>query len=146
MSVSSAYTWGEVIPSPLPTGVIGIPMLWGYTNAAAFQAKATQGYASYALGMNEYVPRVPLASRSYLLPRPNEPSQANMSGEEGANMWIQYMNPLRALGYHLISPACTNDDAGKQWYTDFFGNCSGACYVRHMCDTNQSYRLHFLPG
>jgi len=91
-------------------------MLWGQDRVDGWLSTVVQGYASYALGFNE----------------PNEPSQSNIDATTAATLWKQYMNPLRALGYHLISPACTNDAAGLQWYSDFFGACGGGCYVDSM--------------
>ncbi|EGO27416.1 hypothetical protein SERLADRAFT_382210 [Serpula lacrymans var. lacrymans S7.9] len=100
-------------------------MLWGYDQITQFQQTVVAGYANYVLGMNE----------------PNEPSQSNMSAQDGASLWQQYINPLKDQGYYLVSPACTNDQAGMQWMTDFFAACTG-CHVDavafHYYSTSES--------
>ncbi|KAG1753855.1 uncharacterized protein EDB91DRAFT_1043138 [Suillus paluster] len=98
-------------------------MLWGYDQVSDFQQLVVKGYANYVLGMNE----------------PNESSQSNMSPQDGASLWWQYINPLKDEGYYLISPACTNDQAGLDWMAGFFSACSG-CQIDavafHFYSTN----------
>ncbi|KAI6152077.1 glycosyl hydrolase catalytic core-domain-containing protein [Pisolithus tinctorius] len=109
-NVGFLYTWSPYLPSGLSElGIEGIPMLWGYDQVSDFQNLVVEGYANYVLGMNE----------------PNEPSQSNMSPTDGASLWQQYIDPLQYKGYKLISPACTNDQAGLDWYQQFFAACSG---------------------
>lgn len=52
-----------------------------------------------------------------------------MSPEDGISLWKQYIDPLKYEGYYLISPACTNDQAGLDWMKAFFEGCTG-CTVR----------------
>lgn len=112
-NVGYLYTWSPYLPSGLSElGIEGIPMLWGYNQVSDFQNLVVAGYANYVLGPNE----------------PNEPSQSNMSPADGASLWQQYINPLQNEGYKLISPACTNDQSGLDWYQQFFAACSG-CHV-----------------
>ena len=54
-----------------------------------------------------------------------------MSPQDGAQLWQQYINPLKDEGYYLVSPACTNDQAGLDWMTGFFQACSGCQVSRH---------------
>jgi len=110
-NVGFLYTWSPYLPTDL-YGLEGIPMLWGYDQISDFQSLVVPGYAKYVLGMNE----------------PNEPSQSNMSPADGASLWQQYINPLQNSGYYLVSPACTNDQAGLDWMAGFFQACSG-CHV-----------------
>ncbi|KIK90993.1 glycoside hydrolase family 128 protein [Paxillus rubicundulus Ve08.2h10] len=114
-NVGYLYTWSPYLPTGIQElGLEGMPMLWGYDQVDDFQKLVVKGYANYVLGMNE----------------PNEPSQSNMSPQDGVNLWMQYINPLQYEGYYLISPACTNDDAGLQWYQQFFSACQAAgCHV-----------------
>ncbi|KAH0839655.1 glycosyl hydrolase catalytic core-domain-containing protein [Lanmaoa asiatica] len=113
-NVGFLYTWSPYLPTSLPSGIEGIPMLWGYDQISEFQSLVVQGYAKYVLGMNE----------------PEQPSQSNMSPQDGVNLWMQYINPLKDQGYYLISPACTNSDAGLAWYQQFFSLCqSQGCHV-----------------
>ncbi|KAG2751484.1 glycoside hydrolase family 128 protein [Suillus brevipes Sb2] len=107
-NVGFLYTWSPYLPKDL-YGLQGIPMLWGYDQVSDFQNLVVAGYANYVLGMNE----------------PNEPSQSNMSPSDGVALWQQYINPLKDLGYKLISPACTNDQTGLDWMASFFQECSG---------------------
>ncbi|KAJ8595347.1 hypothetical protein M405DRAFT_807442 [Rhizopogon salebrosus TDB-379] len=110
-NVGFIYTWSPYLPEN-SYGLEAIPMLWGYDQIGDFQNLVVNGYAKYVLGMNE----------------PNEPSQSNMSPQDGASLWQQYINPLKDEGYYLISPACTNDQAGLDWMASFFESCSG-CQV-----------------
>jgi hypothetical protein len=114
-NVGYIYTWSPYLPTGIQAlGLEGMPMLWGYDQTDDFQNLVVKGYANYALGMNE----------------PNEPSQSNISPQDGVTLWMQYLNPLQYEGYYLISPACTNDDAGLQWYQQFFAACQTAgCHV-----------------
>ena len=50
------YTWAAEIPDQAKSlGFNVLPMLWGSAQAQDFQRLAKPGYASIALGMNEYV-------------------------------------------------------------------------------------------
>ncbi|KAG0705481.1 glycosyl hydrolase catalytic core-domain-containing protein [Suillus ampliporus] len=121
-NVGFLYTWSPYLPDNL-YGLKAIPMLWGYDQISDFQTLVVEGYANYVLGMNE----------------PNESSQSNMSPQDGAALWQQYINPLKDQGYYLVSPACTNDQAGLDWMAGFFQACSG-CQVDavafHFYSTN----------
>jgi O-glycosyl hydrolase len=88
-------------------------MLWGWKNAADFQAKAVEGYAKMALGCNE----------------PNEVGQSNMDAWSGIQLWRQYMLPLASKGYTLISPAMSSRPNGKDWMATFMANCGNDCNV-----------------
>lgn len=52
-----------------------------------------------------------------------------MTPEEGAAMWKTYLEPLRAQGVRLGSPAPSNAPSGKIWLEKFFVACSGGCTV-----------------
>ncbi|KAL4076021.1 glycoside hydrolase family 128 protein [Scleroderma yunnanense] len=109
-NVGFLYSWSPYIPPETSSlGLKGVPMLWGFDQVSQFQQLVVAGYAEYVLGMNE----------------PNEPSQSNMSPSDGVTLWQTYINPLKDQGYKLISPACTNDQAGLDWYQQFFAQCSG---------------------
>ncbi|KAI9574161.1 hypothetical protein HD554DRAFT_4104 [Boletus coccyginus] len=83
-------------------------MLWGWGQVDDFKSVVVQGYATKVLGMNE----------------PNEPSQSNMSPQDGISLWQQYIDPLKSQGYYLISPACSNDQAGLDWMKAFVEGCT----------------------
>ncbi|KAH0826911.1 glycosyl hydrolase catalytic core-domain-containing protein [Lanmaoa asiatica] len=103
------YTWSPYLPSAASDlGLEGIPMLWGWDQVDDFKNMVVQGYATKVLGMNE----------------PNEPSQSNMSPQDGISLWKQYIDPLKSHGYYLVSPACTNDQAGLDWMKSFVEGCT----------------------
>lgn len=106
-NIGYLYTWSPSLPSNIPDGIEGVPMVWGWDQVSEFQQTVVAGYAKYALGPNE----------------PNEPSQSNMDPGSAAQLWRQYLEPLVNEGYTLISPACTNDQAGLDWYQQFFQTC-----------------------
>ncbi|KAG9317202.1 glycosyl hydrolase catalytic core-domain-containing protein [Chiua virens] len=128
------YNWSPQKPDGLDAlGIDFMAMLWGWNQVSSFQQLVVAGYAKYVLGMNE----------------PNESTQANMSPQDGFNMWMQYINPLKDQGYTLISPACTNDDSGLQWYQQFFQLCNAdsSCHVDmiafHAYTTDPEYTIAY---
>ena len=42
-----------------------------------------------------------------------------------AQLWKQYIQPLKEKGYALITPACTNAPSGKTWLRAFMNACDG---------------------
>lgn len=44
-------------------------------------------------------------------------------------MWKTYLEPLKAAGVRLGSPATTSSPTGKNWTEDFFTACAGGCTV-----------------
>jgi hypothetical protein len=104
------YSWSETGPSNLD-GFTFVPQLWGDKNAVAFGSTAVAGYSNVALGFNE----------------PNESGQSNMTPEHAAALWIQYIEPLKALGYRLGSPATSSNPNGLTWMQNFFTACNGGC-------------------
>jgi len=73
-----------------------------------------KGYAKYAKFLNE----------------PEIPSQANVSPEEAHQLWMQYMQPLTAIGYELTGPAVT--PAGMSWMKSFLNLCGSGCSISSM--------------
>jgi hypothetical protein len=108
--VSWYYTWSPwSIPGSGALGYEFIPMLWGDKQIGDFQNLVKKGYATKVFGMNE----------------PNEPGQSNLSPQDAAGLWRQYIDPLKNEGYTLISPACTNGPSGITWMQNFFNACGG---------------------
>ncbi|KAG6880286.1 hypothetical protein C0992_000063 [Termitomyces sp. T32_za158] len=107
------YTWSPWIP-PKATelGFQGVPMLWGEKQVSDFARIVVQGYAHTVLGFNE----------------PNQQGQSDMTPQRGAELWKQYIQPLKAKGYSLISPAPTNAPSGKTWLQQFFAACDGCTF------------------
>lgn len=126
----SVFTWSPYLPpSASELGIEGIPMLWGWGQVDDFKKLVVQGYAQKVFGMNEYVYDFFGRTSDTTIPRPNEPSQSHMSPEDGISLWQQHIDPLKSQGYYLISPACTNDQAGLDWMKSFVEGCTG-CTVR----------------
>ncbi|CAF2963240.1 unnamed protein product [Rotaria sp. Silwood2] len=100
--ISWIYNW-----SPYKSNVAGIefvPMLWstnkGHDGNKFFnQAKG----ARFVLGFNE----------------PERGDQANMNPVDAAHAWKQYIEPLRAQGARLGSPAIASTDQGLKWMRQF---------------------------
>jgi hypothetical protein len=111
--VSCLYTWSPWKPAGIDAlGLEFAPMLWGVKQIADFQRLVKPGYAKTALGFNE----------------PNHDGQASIDPGYGATLWRQYMEPLKASGYRLVSPAVTSAPSGKTWLQNFFRSCGG-CHV-----------------
>ncbi|KAI0313320.1 hypothetical protein OF83DRAFT_562929 [Amylostereum chailletii] len=107
--LSFYYNWDYHLASGQTTGGLSYaPMLWGNKDLAAFKSTVVSGFARYALGFNE----------------PDLAGQANLSPGDAANLWKQYLEPLRSQGYRLISPATTT---GTGWLTNFNTACAGGC-------------------
>jgi len=52
-----------------------------------------------------------------------------MTPEEGAQLWKTYLEPLKAQGVRLGSPAPSGAPSGKVWLQDFLTACNGGCTV-----------------
>ncbi|KAH0587346.1 hypothetical protein J132_09512 [Termitomyces sp. J132] len=107
------YTWSPWIPPKAKElGFQGVPMLWGEKQISDFARIVVDGYAHAALGFNE----------------PNQQGQSDMTPQRAAQVWQQYIQPLKAKGYSLISPAPTNAPSGKTWLQEFFSACGGCTF------------------
>ncbi|KAF5367844.1 hypothetical protein D9615_010572 [Tricholomella constricta] len=104
------YTWSPYIPQKAKElGFEPITMLWGEKQTSEFKRLVVKGYAKTVFSFN----------------KPNQQGQSDMSPQRGAQLWQQYIQPLKAQGYSLTSPACTNAPSGKKWLQDFFAACHG---------------------
>jgi hypothetical protein len=65
------------------------------------------------------------------IPRPEQPSQANLSPDDAHGLWTAHIEPLTQLGYELIGPSVTTGSDGFNWLTKFMGLCK-TCSVRFM--------------
>jgi hypothetical protein len=140
------YTWSPEIPELARTlGFTPIPQLWGDDQVSDFKSKVVKGYANMVLGFNE----------------PNEPGQSNMSPSHGADLWKQYIEPLKNQGYTLISPATSSNPNGKVWMNSFLSSCNGGCtlhgvaihyyditpqgFIQYIEDWHNTYNLPVYP-
>ncbi|QRV75529.1 glycoside hydrolase family 128 protein [Ceratobasidium sp. AG-Ba] len=112
------FTWSPQSWVTPPPALEFIPQLWGARDTALFASVvnatsiAANGWKD-VLGMNE----------------PQEPTQANLTAQEGATMWKTYLEPLKSAGVRLGSPATTSAPNGKTWIQDFLTACDGGCSV-----------------
>jgi hypothetical protein len=92
-------------------------MLWGKDQISDFTSTLgntlTSNQVSAALAFNE----------------PQQSGQSNLSPEDGASMWKEYIEPLKAKGLRLGSPAPSSAPNGKTWLQDFLTACNGGCTV-----------------
>jgi len=104
------YTWSPTCPSNTKSaGFTCAIMCWGWDQVDQFKEVAVEGYATYAMGPNE----------------PNQSGQSDMSAASGAQLWNEYIAPLRNIGYTLVSPACTSAPDAITWMNDFFDGIGG---------------------
>lgn len=107
--VSWVYNWGSTAPSYLKnTDMTYIPMQWGEDNADNFMAEVQAQNAKTILGFNE----------------PDLSSQSDITPMTAASLWVQYIQPLKAHGVRLGSPAVSSAPSGIPWLSQFFGNCT----------------------
>jgi len=123
--VSWYYSWS---PTGFDTDLEFVPMLWGPTQVDQFSTTINQTISqknvSAVLGMNE----------------PQQTGQSNLSPQDGVQMWRTYLEPLKAQGMRLGSPAPSSAPSGKVWIQQFLEACAGNCTVDfialHWYDVN----------
>ncbi|KAF7372326.1 Glycoside hydrolase family 128 protein [Mycena venus] len=130
------YTWGAKGYVNNASEIEFVPMLWGSEQIESFNETIQDSIQTLkittVLGMNE----------------PQEPSQANITAAEGAVMWKKYLEPLKARGIRLGSPAPSGSPTSKPWLQDFITECDGNCTVDflalHWYNTNATAFKEFL--
>ncbi|KAJ7653503.1 hypothetical protein B0H14DRAFT_3121968 [Mycena olivaceomarginata] len=111
-------------------------MLWGTKQIDSFQQTIDDNILTLnittILGMNE----------------PQEPSQSNLSPAEGAEMWKEYLEPLRARDIRLGSPAPSGSSNSIPWLQNFTQECGGNCTMDflalHWYNTNATAFREFI--
>lgn len=100
--IAWVYNW-----SPYRTDIPGaefVPMLWSANNGHDGNAFVSQAQgAKVVLGFNE----------------PEREDQARMSVGEAVQAWKQFIEPLRARGIRLGSPAIASTEEGFNWLNQF---------------------------
>ncbi|KAJ7072034.1 glycosyl hydrolase catalytic core-domain-containing protein [Mycena amicta] len=135
--VSWYYTWG--LSSVDDTDLEFVPMLWGQKDVAdwtdpnnGINATIASRKPTAVLGMNE----------------PQETGQSNLTPQQGVDMWKTYLEPLRAQGIRLGSPAPSSAPSGKTWIQEFLAACAGGCTVDfialHWYDVNATKFIDYL--
>ncbi|KAI9001195.1 glycosyl hydrolase catalytic core-domain-containing protein [Trametes punicea] len=118
--VVGLYDWG--VDKPTDADKLGYqfwPMLWGgdQDKIDAFEAAIKPGYGTIILGFNE----------------PNEQGQSNMTPQDAADLWKKHIEPKRAMGYKLCSPAMSSRPNGQQWMQEFMQACGNECTIDYQC-------------
>ncbi|KAH8828343.1 glycosyl hydrolase catalytic core-domain-containing protein [Flagelloscypha sp. PMI_526] len=140
--VSWYYSWG---PEPLDVKHANVnrtlefvPMLWGTRQVEQFnntiRTTISNENVTHILGMNE----------------PQQTGQSNLTAQEGVDMWLTYIEPLKALGLRLGSPAPSSAPSGKTWTSDFLNLCAGRCSVDfialHYYDVNATDFIDYMTS
>jgi hypothetical protein len=114
--ISWNYNWSPNKVEPMDvSGLEFTPMIWNGVDIDQLSSKVHQQQAKIVLAFNE----------------PDLVVEANMDPTVAANLWIQYLEPLRASGIKLGSPAVTQ--GGAWWLKAFFQACNGRCTVDFIC-------------
>lgn len=114
--ISWDYNWSPNKIDPMNvSGLEFTPMIWNGVDIDKLAAKVYQEQATIVLAFNE----------------PDLASQANMDPKIAAQLWIEYLEPLRAHGIKLGSPAVTQ--GGAWWLKQFFQACNGSCTTDFIC-------------
>jgi len=106
-------------------------MLWGPKQLGQFQQLVKPGYAHCVMGFNE----------------PDQDGQSNLDPGYAAQLWKQYIQPLKQHGYFLVSPACTNAPKGLEWMKRFMAACTGCTFdavATHFYGTNPDSMIAHL--
>ncbi|KAF6763384.1 glycosyl hydrolase catalytic core-domain-containing protein [Ephemerocybe angulata] len=135
--VSWYYTW---ISGPInyDAGLEFVPMLWGDEASIKTWDKDLKKVlknkpdTTAVMGMNE----------------PDHEGQAHLTPEQGAKVWQDHLEPLRAEGIRLGSPGTTSAGYGKQWHLDWNTACAGGCnydfLVVHHYGTNATDFMSYV--
>ncbi|EMD41160.1 hypothetical protein CERSUDRAFT_131750 [Gelatoporia subvermispora B] len=129
------YTWS---PNSISSDLEFVPMLWGNTQVSDWQntinSTISSQHVTHALGFNE----------------PEQSEQSNLSPDDGASLWKQYIEPLKAQNITLCSPAPSSAPAGKQWLLDWMDACGSGCTVDvialHWYDINSTAFMEYLEA
>ncbi|KAH9484871.1 Alkali-sensitive linkage protein 1 [Psilocybe cubensis] len=134
-NVSWYYTWSAF---PTEADIEFVPMFWGNKSFDQFNSTMQQvlfnnvNNVTTLLGMNE----------------PDIPSQANVTPEQGVEMWLTYIQPFHDQGLRLGSPAPSSSPAGKAWLHEFLTTCGNNCTVDfiaiHWYGTDASQFITYL--
>jgi len=83
--------------------MIYIAVVWGPKDISGVKKTLVEGYAEYVSFGNE----------------PDQPGQADMTVDEAIPLFFDHIQPLKNLGYKVISPCPTNSQAGQAWIKSF---------------------------
>lgn len=68
-----------------------------------------------------------------------------MTPERGAELWSTYIEPLKAQGMRLGTPAPSSAPSGKTWLQEWLQTCNGGCNpdfvaLRKLRDNKENLR------
>ncbi|KAJ7486043.1 hypothetical protein B0H11DRAFT_1675329, partial [Mycena galericulata] len=107
--VTWVYNWGLIPPDNLAdSGIEYIPMQWGAADIENLAVTVKGLGATTILTFNE----------------PDFDQQSNINATYAAELWMQYIEPLKADGIRLGAPAISSGATGKPWLTEFMAACS----------------------
>ncbi|KAF7314484.1 Glycosyl hydrolase 53-domain-containing protein [Mycena kentingensis (nom. inval.)] len=107
--VSWVYNWALNPPDYLASsGIEYIPMQWGAEGIENLAVTVKGLGAKTLLAFNE----------------PDFAEQSNMNATFAAQLWMQYIEPLKADGVRLGAPAVSSGGSGKPWLEEFMGACT----------------------
>jgi len=103
------YNWGLIPPSYIvDSGIEYIPMQWGAADIENLAVTVKGLGAKTILTFNE----------------PDFDQQSNINATYAAQLWMQYIEPLKADGIQLGGPAISSGATGRPWLQDFMTACS----------------------
>ncbi|KAJ6621855.1 hypothetical protein B0H10DRAFT_1789058 [Mycena sp. CBHHK59/15] len=105
--VSWMYNWG-VTPPSTTSGIEYIPMQWGAANIENIAVTVKGLGAKTLLTFNE----------------PDFDEQSNINATYAAQLWMQWIEPLKASNITLGGPAISSAATGRQWLSDFMAACT----------------------
>ncbi|KAJ7595022.1 hypothetical protein C8J56DRAFT_928222 [Mycena floridula] len=110
-SKASSWMYGWNPKPSVNTNISFVPMQWGSQDISSLWSTilALDRRPAAVLGFNE----------------PEMTGQSNISAEEAARLWKQYMLPLRTLGIRLCSPGISSAPWGMPWMQNFINACPG---------------------
>jgi O-glycosyl hydrolase len=84
---------------------------------------------------------------------PNEPnlqSQADLTPQQAADLWMKNIEPLRQEGYStFITPAVASSITAIQWYQEFFKACTGCQFdimALHYYSTQSADMIAYITS
>jgi len=107
--ISWLYNWAIEPPSYVEDSDIPfVPMQWGSGDIQSFDVDMDSECPTFLLTYNE----------------PDDSEQSNLDPTYAAQLWIEYIEPLKENGVLLGAPAVTSGPSGIPWLRDFLAACS----------------------
>ncbi|KAF5330263.1 hypothetical protein D9758_014448 [Tetrapyrgos nigripes] len=107
-AVTWQYDWGIYNPFLAESGIEYVPMQWGAGGIENLSNAMASQKAKYLLAFNE----------------PDFDEQSNIDANLAAQLWMQYIEPLKSTGIKLGGPAVSSSGTGMPWLQSFFSACS----------------------